>query len=127
MAEYARILTPEQVRLEREYRVREARERDGKGLRERDDAEKAIVRAIVGLASKYDAMGELMAMDDITIPSLQSLAESKGVSLSDWGELISTITPMKWQLEAVVGLTWAECWQGLKSRFAQWMAEVTEN
>ena len=90
----------------------------------RDAAEKAIVQSIYNLAAKYNAIPDLISMTDITIPSLMELAQSKNVSLSDWNNLISEITPMKWQLEALVGGTWAECWDGLKSRFASWIAEI---
>jgi len=91
---------------------------------ERDNAERAIVLSIVKLAQKYYALQDLIAMEDITIPNLQALATGKGVSLEDWTALISEITPMKWQLEAVVGGTWAECWDGLKSRFKSYFEEI---
>ena len=92
----------------------------------RDDAEKAIVGAIVALAQKYDALGDLAAMEDINIPSLQALAAEKGVPDEEFGVLITSLTPYKWQLEAVTGLVWAEAWDGLKSRFAQWMQEINQ-
>ena len=37
---------------------------------------------------------------------------------------ITAITPLKWQLEALVGGTWAECWQGLKSRFPEYLQQL---
>ena len=94
---------------------------------ERDNAEKAIVSAIKALAVKYDALSDLaqlIANDQLAIPNLLQLAAAKGVSDVEIGALISGLTPYKWQLEAVTGLLWAECWDGLKSRFAQWMQEV---
>lgn len=93
---------------------------------ERDNAEKAIVAAIKALAVKYDALDDLKALNDITIPTLTELAVEKGVPMEEFGALITGLTPYKWQLEAVVGLTWAECWEGLKSRFAQWLEEINE-
>lgn len=91
---------------------------------ERDNAEKAIVGAIKALAVKYDALADLLALEDITIPTLTALAAAKGVPMEEFGALITTLTPYKWQLEAVNGVSWAECWSGLKSRFAQWMEEI---
>lgn len=127
MAEQSTIITPEDVIKDREYRAKEAEARDAEAIEERDNAERAIVGAIVALAVKYDALEDLKAVGDITIPNLKALAERKEVSLTDWNALISSITPMVWQLEAVVGGTWADCWQGLKSRFAQWMEEINDN
>lgn len=127
MAEQSTIITPEDAMKDREYRAKEAEARDAEAIEERDNAERAIVGAIVALAVKYNALDDLKKVGDITIPNLKALAESKEVSLTDWNALISSITPMVWQLEAVVGGTWADCWQGLKSRFAQWMEEINDN
>lgn len=90
----------------------------------RDNAEKAIVGAIRALAVRYNALADLAAMEDITIPNLEALAEAKGVPVDEFGALITMLTPYKWQLEAVTGLVWAEAWDGLKSRFKQWMEEI---
>ena len=92
----------------------------------RDNAEKAIVSAIMGLADKYNALSDIAGMQDITIPNLQALAAGKGVPKEEFGALITALTPYKWQLEAVTGGTWAECWEGLKSRFVQWMQELAQ-
>ena len=92
----------------------------------RDNAEKAIVSAIMELAVKYDALSDLADMTDITIPNLQALAASKNVPQEEFGALITALTPYKWQLEAVTGGTWADCWEGLKSRFSQWMQELAQ-
>lgn len=94
---------------------------------ERDNAEKAIVAAIAALAQKYDAIQDIASMEDITIPNLRALAVEKGVPDEEFGALITTLTPYKWQLEAVTGLVWADCWEGLKSRFMQWMQEILGN
>ena len=91
---------------------------------ERDDAERAIVTAIVGLAQKYNAMQDLLAIEDITIPNLRSLAVAKGVPDAEFGALITELTPYKWQLEAVTGLPWAEEWSGLKERFSTYVHEI---
>jgi len=91
---------------------------------EREAAERVIVAAILALARKYDAVEDLLALEDLTIPALQALASEKSVTLADWAELISTITPMKWQLEAVEGGTWADCWLGLKERFPGYLEEL---
>ena len=90
---------------------------------DRDNAERSLVGAIKALAVKYDAISDLASLEDITIPNLRALADEKGVTPEDFGALITELTPYKWQLEAVTGFTWAECWEGLKSRFAQWLAE----
>ncbi len=92
----------------------------------RDDAEKAIVGAIAALARKYDAMDALLALEDITIPILTALANEKGVPETEFGALITSLTPYKWQLEAVTGLIWSDCWDGLKSRFKKWIQELSQ-
>lgn len=93
---------------------------------ERDTAEKQIVGLILQLAQAHDAVNDIAQMQDITIPNLEALAASKGVTTdsAEWLALIASITPLKWQLEAIEDTTWARCWQGLKSRFAQWMQEL---
>ncbi len=93
---------------------------------DRDNAEKAIVGAIVALAMKYNALEDLASMQDITIPNLKALADSKGVPEEEYGALITMLTPYKWQLEAVTGLLWAECWEGIKSRWQRWMQEINQ-
>lgn len=93
---------------------------------DRDNAEKAIVGAIVALAIKYNALEDLASMQDITIPNLKALADSKGVPEEEYGALITMLTPYKWQLEAVTGQLWAECWEGIKSRWQQWMQEINQ-
>lgn len=93
---------------------------------ERDTAEKAIVGAILALARKYDAVEDLVAIEDITIPNLKALADSKGVPEEEFGALITMLTPYKWQLEAVNGQLWADCWDGLKSRFSHWIEELNQ-
>ena len=91
---------------------------------ERDNAEKAIVQEIVTAAAHYNAVQELISIEDITIPNLRALANQKGMPNSEFDALITKLTPYKWQLEAVENTTWAVCWEGLKSRFAQWMQEI---
>jgi hypothetical protein len=116
------ILTPEQVRRDRDARIAEANACEQ--YKDRDDAEKAIVGAIVALAVKYNALEDLASMPDLNIPALHELALSKGVPEAEYGALITLLTPYKWQLEAVTGLPWAECWDGMKSRWAQWMEQI---
>jgi hypothetical protein len=91
---------------------------------ERDAAEKAIVQAILAAATQYNAVQDIASMQDITIPALKELARQKGMPDTEFDALITKLTPYKWQLEAVEDTTWADCWQGLKSRFAQWMQEL---
>jgi hypothetical protein len=91
---------------------------------ERDAAEKAIVQAILAAATQYNAVQDIASMQDITIPALKELARQKGMPDAEFDALITKLTPYKWQLEAVEDTTWADCWQGLKSRFAQWMQEL---
>jgi hypothetical protein len=93
---------------------------------ERDNAEKAIVQEIVTAAAHYNAVQELISIEDITIPNLRALANQKGMPDSEFDALITKLTPYKWQLEAVENTTWAECWDGLKSRFPQWIQEILE-
>lgn len=119
-----KIITPEEVN--RQIHNAEANA-DNEATEERDAAEKAIVGAIAALAMKYGAVDELKQMQDITIPALHELAISKGVPEAEYGALIMELTPYKWQLEAVTGQTWAECWSGLKSRFFTWMEQINAN
>ena len=97
----------------------------GQDTTERDTAEKAIVQAIMLAAVQYGALQDLAEMDDITIPALKELATGKGMPDAEFDALITKLTPYKWQLEAVENMTWADCWAGLKSRFAQWMQELS--
>jgi hypothetical protein len=69
---------------------------------------------------------DLATIPDVTIPTLTRLAVQKKVSTEDWNNLITAITPLKWQLEALVGGTWAECWQGLKSRFPEYLQQLQQ-
>ena len=95
-------------------------------IQERNTAERQIVGLIVQIALNHDALEDLSQITDITIPNLEALARSKGVmpDSEEWLTLITSITPLKWQLEAVENTTWAECWQGLKSRFPEYLAEI---
>lgn len=89
---------------------------------ERNEAEHSIVAIIVALAEKYDALDELMGMQDISIPSLVGLADRHGVSE---GELQSTETKiliLARHLEAITGQTWADTWNGLKTRFPLYLS-----
>ena len=87
----------------------------------RDAAERAIVAIIANLVHKYGAEADLEALmqaGDITIPALTALAAQYNVPDEELHGVFADILPYKWQLEAVVGTVWAECWEGLKSRFA---------
>lgn len=90
----------------------------------RDAAEEAIVRLIAGLAIKYNAVADVLAMTHPTIESLISLAADKGVPAEELGALITAITPHKWNLEAIQGTLWSECWEGLSSRLPQIVQKV---
>ncbi len=81
---------------------------------------------IAQLAKKYNATQDLAAIEDVTIPSLSRLAVMKNVTTEDWNSLITSITPLKWQLEALVGGTWSECWTGLKSRFPEYLQKLQQ-
>ena len=126
-ARYVACPTPEDAARWREVPESEASLPPEPDTAERDAAERAIVQAIVGLAQKYGALQDLALIPEITIPALQALAQDKGVTLADWNDLIAAITPYKWQLEAVVGETWQDCWAGLKSRFRSYMAELLQS
>lgn len=91
---------------------------------ERNEAEKAIVRRILQLVDKYDAMEDLAGMD-LTIPGLLALAQSKAVSDADLQAVKSDVAILVLDLMAKEGGDWASCWDGLKSRFMQWVAEIT--
>lgn len=84
------------------------------------DTERAIVQAIARLATEYNAIAELGSMD-ITIPGLLALAESKGVPEAELVKVKSDIAMLVLDLMAKAGGTWAECWDGLKSRFAGYL------
>lgn len=90
----------------------------------RDDAEKAIVGAIAALARKYDAMADLANIGDVTIPALLALANEKGVTPADLQNTMSLVQIYVLQLQAVEGGTWQECWDGIKSRWSTWLAEI---
>ena len=123
MAEGA-ILTPEQVDEDRAYRAADAAEREAISETERDAAERAIVGAIVALAVKYNALDEVLGLDDITIPALKELCSIHNVTASDMIEVMTEIQIQVLQLQAVTGKVWADCWHGLKSRFVQWASEI---
>ena len=84
------------------------------------DTERAIVQTIARLATEYNAIAELGSMD-ITIPGLLALAESKGVPEAELVKVKSDIAMLVLDLMAKAGGTWAECWEGLKSRFAGYL------
>ena len=85
----------------------------------KEESEFAIVLLICRLASKYDALEDIAAMEDITIPNLQKLAEAKNVSSSDMMETMMGIQLQVLQLQAVSGGTWADCWKALKDKFQE--------
>lgn len=114
------VIPPNEVRQRNEAIARAADERD----KSRNDAEFAIVSAIMTLAREHDAVQDIIAMEDVTIPTLTELANTKGVTPAEWSGLISKLTPLQWQLTAVAGGTWAECWQGLKSRFPMYVEQI---
>lgn len=91
---------------------------------ERDNAEKAIVGAIASLAVKYNALEDLANIGDVSIPALLALANEKGVTPADLQNTMSLVQIYVLQLQAVEGGTWADCWDGLKERFATWLAEI---
>ena len=84
------------------------------------DTERAIVQAIAALATRYGALQELGSMD-VTIPGLLALAENKGVPEAELMKVKSDIAMLVLDLMAKAGGTWAECWEGLKSRFAGYL------
>lgn len=118
-----RIMTPEEVRRDN-ARAEASAVANVPDTAERDAAELAIVRLIAGLARRYDAVQDILSMSETGIPELQALAVRKGVPQEDFNALISEITPLKWQLEAVTGGTWAECWVGFKSRIQAHVAAL---
>ena len=87
---------------------------------QRDAAERAIVAAIRALAEKYDATADVEALDDITIPALTELASRRHVAEADLASTMLAVQIQVLQLQAVTGLTWADAWDGLKSRFKTW-------
>lgn len=114
------IIPPEAVRAQQEAAIRAASE----AAEARNATELSIVGEIAALAKKYNAVQDLALIEDVTIPTLTRLAVQKKVSTEDWNNLITAITPLKWQLEALVGGTWAECWAGLKSRFPEYLQQL---
>lgn len=90
---------------------------------DRDNAEKAIVGRIAALATKYNALSEL-AECEITIPNLLQLAAEKSVTDADLQAVKSDVAILVLDLMAKEGGDWQSCWEGLKSRFVQWMHEV---
>lgn len=92
---------------------------------ERDNAEKAIVGRIAALATKYNALAELAGLE-ITIPNLLALAAEKSVTDADLQSVKSDVAILVLDLMAKEGGDWQSCWEGLKSRFVQWMHEVNQ-
>ena len=90
---------------------------------ERDNAEKAIVGRIAALATKYNALSDLAGLE-ITIPNLLALAAAKQVTDADLQAVKSDVAILVLDLMAKEGGDWQSCWEGLKSRFVQWMNEV---
>ena len=93
---------------------------------ERDNAEKAIVGRIASLALKYDALADLATLE-LTIPNLLQLAATKGVTDADMQAVKSDVSILVLDLMAKEGGTWADCWEGLKSRFRTWMEEINSS
>lgn len=90
---------------------------------ERDDAEKAIVGRIAQLAVKYDALSDLAELE-LTIPNLLQLAADKEVTDADLQAVKSDVAILVLDLMAKEGGDWASCWEGMKSRFQQWLEEL---
>lgn len=90
---------------------------------ERDNAEKAIVGRIAALATKYNALSDLAGLE-ITIPNLLALAAEKSVTDADLQSVKSDVAILVLDLMAKEGGDWQSCWEGLKSRFVQWMNEI---
>ena len=88
---------------------------------ERDNAERAIVGRIADLAMKYDAMEDIAELE-LSIPSLLQLAERKGVTDADMQAVKADVAILVLDLMAKEGGTWQSCWDGLRSRFVQWMS-----
>ena len=114
------IVPREEAELERRERIEAAERRD----KPRNDAEKEIVGLIVALARKYNAVEALARMTELSIPSLLALANEYSVTAVDLQETMTGVQIYVLQLQAVTGGTWAECWDGLKSRWEQWMQEA---
>ena len=93
---------------------------------ERDKAEKAIVKVIVDLAQRYDALNELARLEDVSIPTLLEVATRYGVTAADLQGAETSILILARPLEAVTGGTWGEAWDGLKSRFAGYLEQLLE-
>lgn len=93
----------------------------------RNAAEKAIVGEILKLANDYEAVTDLMELQDITIPSLLELANNYEVAPEDLQKTETSILILARHLEAINRSTWAETWDGLKSRFGIYLAELLQN
>lgn len=106
-----------------EYHYEELPEPEPPDTSERDDAEKAIVGRIAALATKYNALAELAGLE-ITIPNLLALAAAKQVTDADLQAVKSDVAILVLDLMAKEGGDWQSCWEGLKSRFVQWMNEI---
>ena len=116
------VIPPTEVRRQQEEAIRAATE----AAEARNAAELAIVKEIVKLAKAKNALQDLAAIEDVTIPSLTLLALQYGVTTEEWNGLITTLTPLQWHLLAIVGGSWADCWQGLKSRFPEYLQELQQ-
>ena len=86
--------------------------------------ERQIVGVIFNLVTTYHAEQDFIAMSDITIPNLIGLATRYNVAAADLQAAETTILILARHLEALTGATWAETWDGLKNRFAGYVAEL---
>ena len=116
------VIPPEEVRRQQEAAINAATA----AAEARKSAELAIVTEIVKLAKAKNALQDLAAIEDVTIPSLTRLAVQYGVSTDEWNALITTLTPLQWHLLAIVGGSWADCWQDLKGRFPEYLQELQQ-
>ena len=94
---------------------------------ERDAAEFSLVSVIFDLAVRYDAVNELSHLDAVSIPSLLDVSSRYGVTAGDLQAAETSILILARHLEAITGLSWADTWDGLKSRFPGYVAELINN
>ena len=92
----------------------------------RDAAERDIVSAIVDLARRYDALREMASLEAVDIPALLALARRYGVTAADLQATETSILILARHLEAITGTTWAETWEGLKTRFSNYIQDILQ-
>lgn len=67
---------------------------------------------------------DLALLPEINIASLKTAAVASGATEEDIGKVATELMALCFDIQAESGLTWAETWQGLKSRLSEHFAAL---